>query len=311
MNSKHKLLPAHSSSDEDDDDVKDQDTPVLADSQYNFSKYNTQSVINRFAGDVTQKELELGDDPEFAFKPAIFSKTKKIVIPIFIIIAIAALIMMISVFVSSDDIGGIIAVLSICAMTWFGAIIGMVGTYLWGSVEDAIDYFKQENDKYHTNLEDLKGIRSNLRDETKGVFFAVGKLSKNAKDLERHLEEFDELRRELSEICESNEELNEMMDAVNKQYEDLVNLIGNNERAQLLSIYYEVSTKDREDGLSAWEYERFLGRLNGRTREYFEKQGSFDVLSGDDDIMDLQEFEKVLDKVIEEQQEEAIQQRLR
>merc|ERR1712228_355986 len=100
---------------------------------------------------------------------------------------------------------------------------------------------------------------------------------------------------------------NKMMDDVNKQYDDLVTLIGNNERAQLLSIYYEVSTKDREDGLSENEYQRFLGRLNEKTRQVFFRQGSFDVLSGEDDIMQLEEFEKVLDKVIEEQQQEAIQ----
>merc|ERR1712048_485465 len=143
-----------------------------------------------------------------------------------------------------------------------------------------------------------------------GIFFSVGKLSKNAKDLEKSLSEFDELRKDLRKICGSNEELNAMMNEMNQQYEDMVNLIANNRRAQLRSIYYEVSTLDREAGLSKTEYDKFLARLDTTTRAYFKKQGSFDLLSGDDDVMDLQEFEIVLEKVIAEEEEKSLQQYL-
>ena len=101
-----------------------------------------------------------------------------------------------------------------------------------------------------------------------------------------------------------------MLDEVNAQYTDLVDLISQNERASLLSIYFEVSVldADRKDGITKREWKRFLGRLNNKTKDLFLQIGDFDQLDLDHSgMLEMGEFEKILDQVIEKQQELNLQ----
>eukprot|EP01084_Bolivina_argentea_P152052 265299_1 len=272
---------------------------------FSYNVYDTKKILDRFGGDsndINPEDFALDDE---IVNPKIINKTKKIVIPLYIAIAVSAIIMMVTALVT-DFVGAIIALICIITMTWVGSIIGMVGTYLWGSVEDAIDFFKKQNEKFEFNVKDLQKIRMEVREETKQLFFGVGKLNRTAKNLDSTIGEFDSLRQELGKVCGKNKKLNDMLDEINGQYNDLVSIIGANERAQLFSIYYEVSTKDKQQGLSQMEYERFLGRLNQSTKDFFEEQGTFHQLAGDDAIIDLTEFEQVLDVVIKKQEEEYL-----
>ena len=112
----------------------------------------------------------------------------------------------------------------------------------------------------------------------------------------------------MQEICDDNQKLENMLDEINEQYADLVTVISENERASLLSIFYEVSTMDREEGLTQREYQKFLGRLNKKTRELFIKNGDFDALDVDGSgRLELPEFEQILENVLQKQENLNIQ----
>merc|ERR1712228_856883 len=207
-----------------------------------------------------------------------------------------------------DDMSSLIAILCIITMTWVGVIIGMLGVYLWGTVEDAVDWFKEQNNKFEANIDDLREARNKIKDIAKNVFVDVRKLQKHSKELTKHLGAFEELRASLQEICDDNQKLEEMLDEINEQYADLVTVISENERASLLSIFYEVSTMDREEGLTKREYRKFLGRLNKKTRELFIKNGDFDALDVDGSgRLELPEFEAILESVLQKQEDLNIQ----
>merc|ERR1712228_116260 len=168
--------------------------------------------------------------------------------------------------------------------------------------------FKEQNNKFEANIDDLREARNKIKDIAKNVFVDVRKLQKHSKELTKHLGAFEKLRASLQEICDDNQKLEEMLDEINEQYADLVTVISENERASLLSIFYEVSTMDREEGLTQREYQKFLGRLNKKTRELFMKNGDFDALDVDGSgRLELPEFEQILENVLQKQENLNIQ----
>ena len=115
----------------------------------------------------------------------------------------------------------------------------------------------------------------------------------------------------MAEIAEKNEGIGYLVDDINAQMDNMTQVISSNERASLLSIYYEVSTRDREEGLSVSEYDRFLGRLNLKTKRYFEECGTFHDIAGEDNVIDLREFEELLDEVIAKQEQDFLQEHIK
>ena len=101
-----------------------------------------------------------------------------------------------------------------------------------------------------------------------------------------------------------------MLDDLNKQYDDMEYLIYENEKAHLTSIYFEASLRDGKSGLTEKEYKRFLKMLSNKTRKEFEQQGGFQYMDIDGDgIVDLDEFQKMLEtvlQVINEKEEKII-----
>merc|ERR1712013_687131 len=182
--------------------------------------------------------------------------------------------------------------------------------YLFGTITETIGVMKRENDKFGYEIDQLRDTRNDLKSTTKGIFYEVGKLQQDSKELDESLQQFDQLRKDLAEIAEKNEGIGYLVDDINGQMDAMTEVISNNERASLLSIYYEVSTRDREEGLSESEYDRFLGRLNLKTKKYFEECGTFHDIAGDDDIIDLREFEALLDEVIGKQEQEFIKEHI-
>lgn len=159
------------------------------------------------------------------------------------------------------------------------------------------------NGKFEYNIDNLKSSRVDLKRHAKGVYFEVTKLRQDAKELDVTLQQYDSLRKDLESIAEQNEDVAKLVDDVNNCFDGMVDVISNNERASLFSIYYEVCTRDGEAGLSKEEYKRFLGRLNDNTKQLFKDEGSFEAIAGEDNIIDLMEFEDLLDRVIAKQEQ--------
>lgn len=284
------------SQDSDDDKKDDNDFPFT--SQWQSSIFDVERL-----DDGTLGKIELSE----YFDANISKKTRKLVYPLYIIIALASL-AMIFMGLFGDDMAALISILTICTMTWVASIVGMIGVYVWGTVEDCVDWFKAQNSKFEGNIENLKETRTEVKKIAKNVFDDVKKLQGHSKELSKHLGAFEELRNSLEEICGQNKKLEEMLDEINNQYKDLVTVISQNERASLLSIYYEVSILDRDEGLSRREYDKFLGRLNNKTKELFKECGTFDSIDVDHSgVLELDEFEDLLDKVIQKQEEKNIE----
>ena len=137
----------------------------------------------------TVEEFSLND----YFDVNIGHKTRKIVYPIYILIMLASL-AMIFLGIFGDEMSSLISILSIITMTWVGVIIGMLGVYLWGTVEDAVDWFKTQNKKFEANVDELSKTRNKIKDIAKNVFVDVRKLQQHSKELTKHLGAFEELR---------------------------------------------------------------------------------------------------------------------
>ena len=165
------------------DDDEDQDNDRI---EHQYSKLTTQRILDNFGGTTPRSAPTEQQPVRFPFNQEIWGKTQKIVIPIFVAIGVcAAGMMFLGIFGSS--ISGIISILAILAMTWLGAIVGMIGTYLYGTIQETIAVMAKENDKFAFNIDQLAGVRSELKTVTKGVFFEVAKLQQDSKELDESL----------------------------------------------------------------------------------------------------------------------------
>lgn len=180
----------------------------------------------------------------------------------------------------------------------FGGVLCAWGTFKFGVIMDQINRFKEENNKYESELGVLRATKDKLAGEVEGLQSTVNELQQDASELENQLDQFEELRKQLEDIAADNEELNRMLEDTNNMFNDMRETVLQNERAHLLNFFYECALKDGDEGMSKREYRRFLGRLSQKQREKFEEQGTFEELAGDDNQIDLREFQGILEKVL-------------
>eukprot|EP01083_Nonionella_stella_P112705 331855_1 len=273
-----------------------------------------QKIIDRYGGDSSQEDDTASDSGFTGIAQYVMdssddmkSKTKKLVIPVFVAIGIAAGVMIVTGLVGGF-IGGIISMLAIVAMTWVGAFLGMFGTYLWGTLEDGIARLKDQNNEYEGEIGTLTDTRDQLSDMTKSFFISVGELQwVNSDEFEEHLDEFNELREALQQIHGNNKQLQDLLNdfaIIAKEQDQLMSVMKENERAQILAIFYEVGIHDGYPGLNEEEYDIFLDRIDPRLRALFREAGTFKENSYGDGVIDLEEFEPVLHNVVDKLQSE-------
>merc|ERR1712157_439201 len=128
----------------------------------------------------------------------------------------------------------------------------------------------------------------------------VQHLEHDAQELDKETQEFEGLVEELKSIAGDNEDILALLDNTNKIFNDVRKVVLENERAHLLSTFYECAFRDDDNRMDEEEYRRFLGRLSKRQREKFKSLGTFKSLAGDDDHIDLQEFRDMLEEVLTE-----------
>ena len=189
------------------------------------------------------------------------------------------------------------------------AILGAYGVYKYGALQEYLDRFEEENKKYASELETLKKTSTELKKDVQGITESVDGLKSNADELNSTMGEFDEIRQNLASLCADDgdmKELSEMVDGLNNGFVEMQNVILNNKKAALLAAYYKVSTRDGDAGLSEKEYKRFLAKLTIEQRQKFQDFGTFQEIAGDDDVIDLAEFQNVVDSIISECDEEMM-----
>eukprot|EP01084_Bolivina_argentea_P319292 553804_1 len=234
------------------------------------------------------------------------AKFTKIIAPIFLVFGLFALICTIMSIAGVGAGDGWVMFMLVLLGTIVFSIIAALGVYKWGTVEEQIELFKEENSKYEHEIDELRQSREQLSGEVSKLQETTHSLERDVDNLKETLSQYDELKNSLSEICGDNQELNDLINDVNDMYTNMKNTILSNTRAGILSAYYDAALRDDEEGMSQKEYKRFLARLDKNTRGVFKSFGSFDVISGDDDIIDLDEFQKLVDRLLTEQADELI-----
>merc|ERR1712013_336447 len=86
--------------------------------------------------------------------------------------------------------------------------------------------------------------------------------------------------------------VSEQINDVNEMYSSMKNTILSNTRAGIFSAYYNAALMDESEGMSEREYRRFLARLDKKTRGIFQSFGSFESIAGEDELIDLNEFQQ-------------------
>merc|ERR1712192_268476 len=155
-------------------------------------------------------------------------------------------------------------------------------------------------------IDQLRSTRESLASEVSKLEETTGAMKRDVDTLKATLGQYDELKNSLQEICGDNQQLNDLINDVNDMYSSMKNTILSNTRAGILSAYYNAALMDESEGMSEREYKRFLARLDKKTRGIFQSFGSFASIAGDDSLIDLNEFQQLVDKLLAEQSDELI-----
>jgi len=228
------------------------------------------------------------------------SKFTKLISPIFLLFgAIAFICTILAIAKVGGD--GWVPFCFVALGTIIFSIIAALGVYKWGTVEEQIELFQAENKKYEEEIEKLSHTREQLTDEVTKLEETTNGLKRDVDTLKDTLGQYDQLKNSLQEICGDNQELNDLINDVNDMYSSMKQTILSNTRAGILAAYYSASLRDDEEGMSSKEYRRFKMGLDKETRAVFEGFGTFEEIAGDDEIIDLDEFQALVDKLLEQQ----------
>merc|ERR1719412_2505230 len=159
----------------------------------------------------------------------------------------------------------------ILAVSLVSSLLGAWAVYKYGVIQDQIDRLKEENAKYEHEINGLTKTRKRLGTEVSSLQTTVQDLEHDAKELDEETKEFEGLVDELRNIAGDNQDILALLDNTNKIFNDMRKVVLENERAHLLSTFYECAFRDEDNRMDENEYKRFLGRLSKRQREKFKK----------------------------------------
>merc|ERR1711994_1207810 len=80
----------------------------------------------------------------------------------------------------------------------------------------------------------------------------------DAKELDEEAKEFEGLVDELKSIAGDNEDILELLDNTNKIFNDMRKVVLENERAHLLSTFYECAFRDDDNRMDKQEFQDML-----------------------------------------------------
>ena len=120
----------------------------------------------------------------------------------------------------------------------------------------------------------------------------VEELQRNADELEEQAKQFDGLIHALEEVAGDNEDILKIVDDTNDIFSDMRRTMLENDRAQLLTVFYKCALKDHDDTMNKGEYDQFLGRLTQDQRAKFPSLEKFDGQ------IDLDEFTQLIENAL-------------
>lgn len=170
--------------------------------------------------------------------------------------------------------------------------------YISPSFHDQIDRLEEENDNYKDQLYEMKKTRKNLGRENEALEGTVENLQNDADILEAETEQFEGLVDQLGGIAKDRDAIHDILGETTSLFSKMKKVILQHEKSQLLTLYYECAFRDNDDTMDKAEYTRFLGRLPKKERERVKAIGTFEEIAGEDDQIDLHEFEGLLDEFL-------------
>lgn len=173
-------------------------------------------------------------------------------------------------------------------------------------MSEQIDGFKDENNKFSQEIFELHETRDQLAVNVNGLQLTTEQLKRDVGELENNLHQFDELKESLQDIVGDNEEIADLVNSVNSMYTNMRDTVLENKRAHILSSYYKCSLGDGQEGMTEDEYQEFLFPLPIKMREQFVSYGDFASIAGDDHIIDLQEFQALVDQLLHDTEHELM-----
>mmetsp|Transcript_9159 Transcript_9159/g.11454 ORF Transcript_9159/g.11454 Transcript_9159/m.11454 type:complete len:276 (-) Transcript_9159:260-1087(-) len=260
-------------------------------SNYSASRRNVIEMKERELEE-TQEDAEVESGKKFL---KVFGK---LIPSIFALLALGILGVWIWGFIDVEMKKIIIWIILGCSL--LASMLGAWAVYKYGVIQDQIDRLKEENTKYQAEIDVLSQTRKKLGNEVNDLQNTVNDLKQNAAELERETQEFKGLITELEKIAGDNEDISNLLDNTNKIFKDMRKVVLENERAHLLSTYYECAFRDEQNKMRKNEYQAFLFRLSRKQRERFQKLGTFEQLAGADGELDLNEFQDILEEVLKD-----------
>ncbi|ETO05758.1 hypothetical protein RFI_31639 [Reticulomyxa filosa] len=118
-------------------------------------------------------------------------------------------------------------------------LLGAWSVYQYGVIQDQIDKLKEQNNEYKSNIDDLKQSKDELKKQVEEMNSTVSNMEKDASLLEEQTKQFEPLLNDLKSIAKDNEDVASILDQTNNIFHDMRNSILQNERAHLLSTFYE------------------------------------------------------------------------
>lgn len=156
------------------------------------------------------------------------------------------------------------------------------------------------DDLFVDEIGELTDTRVSLGDKVGKLKTVVNHLKVDGENLEANTEQFSDLIEELKEIAQAEEELLAVLDETNLIFDNMREIILENERTHFIACFYECAFRDDDNEMDEDEYERFLGRLSPAQRKNFINLGPFKRFAGKNGCVDLRGFQDMLEIVLVE-----------
>eukprot|EP01083_Nonionella_stella_P037114 101198_1 len=197
----------------------------------------------------------------------------------------------------SDDV---YIFLSVLIGTVIASIGGQCGSYYYGNLMEHIRALQNHNAQQVQNTKQLQQRRDKLQNAVRRINEKVIDLEYNLQELEETEKSFDGLREDLRTICGDNCSINDALQSFQNMSRDVHLMTLQHERAWLLSTYYSVCFKVKDDrGMCGTEYKHFMAQLPPKTRRIFERKFERSKAANPDVLITLREFENMIESFLQ------------
>jgi len=181
---------------------------------------------------------------------------------------------------------------------WIGSMLGMFGMLKYGVISDHIHSMKLGNKDYSKEICKLKGQKERFKNEVDSLNQIIGDLSNRATVIEKQEREFDGLIADLKGLDDGNRDIHIILDEIHRIFSDSKMFWIENERAHLLTAFYECAQRGKDNKMRRNEYDRFMLRLTKHQQKLFGEWAVFEKLADKHGEIDVEAFQRIVEEVL-------------